>query len=165
MCFVYIQLLLRRKFHRSLICGWSNCVITVFLDFLQVTALSKDVAALEAQVERITREKNSLVSQLEESQCQLASHEMEMNKVSTFIKEYWVWFSLLLWPERREFLPLSIFLCFGKKCVVTVDFISISQRHYSYPSCRRKKITFSISRSPWHAEANFSTLQSLRVTI
>ncbi|XP_063247013.1 serologically defined colon cancer antigen 8 isoform X2 [Prinia subflava] len=46
-----------------------------------VTALSKDVAVLEAQVERITREKNSLVSQLEESQCQLTSHEMEMNKV------------------------------------------------------------------------------------
>lgn len=54
----------------------------------QVTALSKDVAALEAQVERITREKNSLVNQLEESQCQLASHEMEMNKVSTFIKKF-----------------------------------------------------------------------------
>ncbi|XP_014114836.1 PREDICTED: serologically defined colon cancer antigen 8 isoform X3 [Pseudopodoces humilis] len=46
-----------------------------------VTALSKDVAVLEAQLERITREKNSLVSRLEESQCQLASHEMEMNKV------------------------------------------------------------------------------------
>lgn len=54
----------------------------------QVTALSKDVAVLEAQIERITREKNSLVNQLEESQSQLASHEMEMNKVSTFIKEY-----------------------------------------------------------------------------
>ncbi|KAF2978451.1 hypothetical protein EK904_004411, partial [Melospiza melodia maxima] len=46
-----------------------------------VTGLSKDVAVLEAQIERITREKNSLASQLEESQCQLASHEMEMNKV------------------------------------------------------------------------------------
>ncbi|XP_014733552.1 PREDICTED: serologically defined colon cancer antigen 8 isoform X5 [Sturnus vulgaris] len=46
-----------------------------------VTALSKDVAVLEAQVERLTREKNSLVNQLEESQGQLASHEMEMNKV------------------------------------------------------------------------------------
>ncbi|XP_053793252.1 serologically defined colon cancer antigen 8 isoform X2 [Vidua chalybeata] len=46
-----------------------------------VTALSKDVAVSEAQIERITREKNSLVNQLEESQCQLASHEMEMNKV------------------------------------------------------------------------------------
>lgn len=53
-----------------------------------MTALSKDVAVLEAQIERITREKNSLASQLEESQCQLASHEMEMNKVSTFIKEH-----------------------------------------------------------------------------
>ncbi|NXT97578.1 SDCG8 protein, partial [Buphagus erythrorhynchus] len=46
-----------------------------------VTTFSKDVAVLEAQVERLTREKNSLVNQLEESQGQLASHEMEMNKV------------------------------------------------------------------------------------
>ncbi|KFQ16847.1 Serologically defined colon cancer antigen 8, partial [Merops nubicus] len=46
-----------------------------------VTAASENVAKLEAQVERITREKNSLVNQLEESQHQLASHEMEMNKV------------------------------------------------------------------------------------
>lgn len=53
-----------------------------------MTALSKDVAVLEAQVERLTREKNSLVSELEESQGQLASHEMEMNKVSAFINEY-----------------------------------------------------------------------------
>lgn len=50
-----------------------------------MTALSEHVAMLEAQVERITREKNSLVNQLEESQHQLASHEMEMNKVGTFI--------------------------------------------------------------------------------
>lgn len=53
-----------------------------------MTALSTDVAVLEAQIERITREKNSLANQLEESQRQLASHEMEMNKVSTFIKEH-----------------------------------------------------------------------------
>ncbi|RLW07118.1 hypothetical protein DV515_00004322 [Chloebia gouldiae] len=46
-----------------------------------VTALTNDVAVLEAQIERITREKNSLVNHLKESQCQLASHEMEMNKV------------------------------------------------------------------------------------
>ncbi|XP_042667512.1 serologically defined colon cancer antigen 8 isoform X2 [Centrocercus urophasianus] len=45
-----------------------------------VTAMSENVAMLEAQVERVTREKNSLVNQLEESQHQLASHEMEMNK-------------------------------------------------------------------------------------
>ncbi|XP_074945489.1 serologically defined colon cancer antigen 8 isoform X2 [Phalacrocorax aristotelis] len=45
-----------------------------------VTAMSENVAMLEAQVERITREKNSLVNQLEESQHQLASHDMEMNK-------------------------------------------------------------------------------------
>uniref|UniRef100_A0A8D0FZI2 Serologically defined colon cancer antigen 8 n=1 Tax=Strix occidentalis caurina TaxID=311401 RepID=A0A8D0FZI2_STROC len=44
-------------------------------------AMSENVAMLEAQVERITREKNSLVNQLEESQHQLASHEVEMNKV------------------------------------------------------------------------------------
>ncbi|XP_010705139.1 serologically defined colon cancer antigen 8 homolog isoform X2 [Meleagris gallopavo] len=48
-----------------------------------VTAMSENVAMLEAQVERVTREKNSLVNQLEESQHQLASHEMEMNKAST----------------------------------------------------------------------------------
>ncbi|NWH63660.1 SDCG8 protein, partial [Geococcyx californianus] len=46
-----------------------------------VTAMSENVAVLEAQVKRITREKNSLSNQLEESQHQLASHEMEMNKV------------------------------------------------------------------------------------
>ncbi|XP_010137112.1 PREDICTED: serologically defined colon cancer antigen 8, partial [Buceros rhinoceros silvestris] len=46
-----------------------------------VTAMSENVAMLEAQVERITREKNSVVNQLEESQHQLASREMEMNKV------------------------------------------------------------------------------------
>ncbi|XP_064301868.1 serologically defined colon cancer antigen 8 isoform X2 [Phalacrocorax carbo] len=45
-----------------------------------VTAMSENVAMLEAQVERITREKNSLVNQLEESQHQLASHDLEMNK-------------------------------------------------------------------------------------
>uniref|UniRef100_A0A8C0BQM8 Serologically defined colon cancer antigen 8 n=1 Tax=Buteo japonicus TaxID=224669 RepID=A0A8C0BQM8_9AVES len=48
---------------------------------LAVMSMSENVAMLEAQVERITREKNSLVNQLEESQHQLASHEMEMNKV------------------------------------------------------------------------------------
>ncbi|NXU94299.1 SDCG8 protein, partial [Xiphorhynchus elegans] len=46
-----------------------------------VTALSEDVAVLEAQVKKITSEKKQLVNQLEESQHQLASHEMEMNKV------------------------------------------------------------------------------------
>ncbi|XP_061847047.1 serologically defined colon cancer antigen 8 isoform X2 [Colius striatus] len=46
-----------------------------------VTAKSENVAMLEAQVERIIREKSSLVNQLEESQHQLASREMEMNKV------------------------------------------------------------------------------------
>ncbi|XP_071891736.1 serologically defined colon cancer antigen 8 isoform X5 [Anas platyrhynchos] len=46
-----------------------------------VTAMSENVAMLEARVERITREKNSLANQLEESQHQLASHETEMNKV------------------------------------------------------------------------------------
>uniref|UniRef100_A0A672VCS3 SDCG8 protein n=1 Tax=Strigops habroptila TaxID=2489341 RepID=A0A672VCS3_STRHB len=46
-----------------------------------VTAISENVAMLEAKVERITREKNSLANQLEESQHQLVSHETEMNKV------------------------------------------------------------------------------------
>ncbi|XP_064913950.1 serologically defined colon cancer antigen 8 isoform X3 [Columba livia] len=47
---------------------------------VMVTAMSENVAMLEAQVERITREKKSLVNQLEESQRQLESHEMEMSK-------------------------------------------------------------------------------------
>ncbi|KAM9561927.1 serologically defined colon cancer antigen 8 isoform 2-T2 [Guaruba guarouba] len=45
-----------------------------------VTAMSENVAMLEAKVERITREKNSLANQLEESQHQLVSHETEMDK-------------------------------------------------------------------------------------
>uniref|UniRef100_A0A8C6KAE4 Uncharacterized protein n=1 Tax=Melopsittacus undulatus TaxID=13146 RepID=A0A8C6KAE4_MELUD len=45
-----------------------------------VTAMSENVAMLEAKAERITREKNSIANQLEESQHQLASHETEMNK-------------------------------------------------------------------------------------
>ncbi|XP_065536232.1 serologically defined colon cancer antigen 8 isoform X3 [Lathamus discolor] len=46
-----------------------------------VTAMSENVAMVEAKVERIAREKNSLANQLEESQHQLVSHETEMNKV------------------------------------------------------------------------------------
>ncbi|NXM72134.1 SDCG8 protein, partial [Serilophus lunatus] len=46
-----------------------------------VTALSEDVAVLEAKLKKITSEKNSLVNQLEESQHQFATHEMEMNTV------------------------------------------------------------------------------------
>lgn len=60
----------------------------MFLGFLQVTAMSENVAMLEAKVERITREKNSLANQLEESQHQLVSHETEMNKVGAFINDY-----------------------------------------------------------------------------
>ncbi|KAM9017913.1 serologically defined colon cancer antigen 8 isoform 2-T2 [Ara ararauna] len=45
-----------------------------------VTAMSENVAMLEAKVERITREKNSLANQLEESQHQLVSHETDMDK-------------------------------------------------------------------------------------
>uniref|UniRef100_A0A8C6YVY7 SHH signaling and ciliosis regulator SDCCAG8 n=1 Tax=Nothoprocta perdicaria TaxID=30464 RepID=A0A8C6YVY7_NOTPE len=46
-----------------------------------VTAMSENVATLESQVERITREKNSLANQLEETQHQFSSREMEINKV------------------------------------------------------------------------------------
>ncbi|XP_042302842.1 serologically defined colon cancer antigen 8 [Sceloporus undulatus] len=46
-----------------------------------VMSLSQNVASLEAQVDRITREKISLASQLEEAHNQNASHEMEINKV------------------------------------------------------------------------------------
>ncbi|XP_038252306.1 serologically defined colon cancer antigen 8 isoform X4 [Dermochelys coriacea] len=45
-----------------------------------VMVLSQNVATLEARLERITREKNSIANQLEEAQNQLASQEMEVNK-------------------------------------------------------------------------------------
>lgn len=51
----------------------------------QVMSLSQNVASLEAQVDRITRDKTSLASQLEEAQNQNASHEMEINKVEIYI--------------------------------------------------------------------------------
>lgn len=43
--------------------------------------LSQNIAKLEAQVETITREKISAVSQLEEIQNQLASQEVDVTKV------------------------------------------------------------------------------------
>ncbi|XP_061482095.1 serologically defined colon cancer antigen 8 [Rhineura floridana] len=46
-----------------------------------VLSLSQNVASLEAQVDRITREKISLANQLEEVQKRNASHDMEINKV------------------------------------------------------------------------------------
>uniref|UniRef100_A0A8D0BMC6 Serologically defined colon cancer antigen 8 n=1 Tax=Salvator merianae TaxID=96440 RepID=A0A8D0BMC6_SALMN len=46
-----------------------------------VMTLSQNVATLEAQVDRITREKVSLAKQLEEAQNQKASYDMEINKV------------------------------------------------------------------------------------
>lgn len=47
-------------------------------------SLSQNVATLEAQVDRITREKSSLANQLEEAQNQNVSREMEINKVDNF---------------------------------------------------------------------------------
>lgn len=49
-------------------------------------SLSQNVAILEAQVDRITREKTSLANQLEEAQNQNAAHDMEINKVEIFCK-------------------------------------------------------------------------------
>nr|XP_056709320.1 serologically defined colon cancer antigen 8 [Euleptes europaea] len=46
-----------------------------------VMSLSQNVATLEAQVDRITREKISLANQLGEAQNQNASRDMEINKV------------------------------------------------------------------------------------
>lgn len=43
--------------------------------------LSQNIAQLEAQVEKLTREKVSAVNQLEEIQKQLASQEMDATKV------------------------------------------------------------------------------------
>lgn len=45
--------------------------------------LSQNIAKLEAEIEKITREKTSAVSQLEEVQNQLASQEMDVTKVRT----------------------------------------------------------------------------------
>uniref|UniRef100_A0A7M4G044 SHH signaling and ciliosis regulator SDCCAG8 n=1 Tax=Crocodylus porosus TaxID=8502 RepID=A0A7M4G044_CROPO len=45
-----------------------------------VMVLSQNVATHEAQLERITREKNSIANQLEEAQNQFTSREMEINK-------------------------------------------------------------------------------------
>uniref|UniRef100_A0A8C6V7Q9 Serologically defined colon cancer antigen 8 n=1 Tax=Naja naja TaxID=35670 RepID=A0A8C6V7Q9_NAJNA len=46
-----------------------------------VMSLSQNVAGLESQIDRITREKISLTNQLEEAQSHHASREMEINKV------------------------------------------------------------------------------------
>lgn len=58
--------------------------------------LSQNIAKLEAQVETITREKISAVSQLEEIQNQLASQEVDVTKVWTFwfnncLSTYFLW--------------------------------------------------------------------------
>lgn len=50
--------------------------------------LSQNVATLEARLEKITREKNSIANQLEEAQNQLTSQEMEVNKVETISNDY-----------------------------------------------------------------------------
>ncbi|XP_036133466.1 serologically defined colon cancer antigen 8 [Molossus molossus] len=47
----------------------------------KMLALSQNIAQLEGQVERVTREKISAVNQLEEVQNQLASREMDVTKV------------------------------------------------------------------------------------
>uniref|UniRef100_A0A803T9I7 Serologically defined colon cancer antigen 8 n=1 Tax=Anolis carolinensis TaxID=28377 RepID=A0A803T9I7_ANOCA len=46
-----------------------------------VLSLSQNVAGLEVQIDRVTREKISLASQLEDAQNQNASHDIEINKV------------------------------------------------------------------------------------
>lgn len=48
-------------------------------------ALSQNMAHLEAQLEKATREKVSAVNQLEEIQNQLASREMDASKVRSNI--------------------------------------------------------------------------------
>ncbi|XP_077024597.1 serologically defined colon cancer antigen 8 isoform X9 [Tamandua tetradactyla] len=47
----------------------------------KVMILSQNIAQLEAQVEKVTREKNSAINQLEEIQNQLASREMDVTTV------------------------------------------------------------------------------------
>ncbi|XP_012299120.2 serologically defined colon cancer antigen 8 isoform X7 [Aotus nancymaae] len=48
---------------------------------LKMLLLSQNIAQLEAQVEKVTKEKISAVNQLEEIQSQLASREMDVTKV------------------------------------------------------------------------------------
>lgn len=50
--------------------------------------LSQNIAQLEAEVEKVTREKISAVHQLEEIQNQLASREMDVTKVQREILVY-----------------------------------------------------------------------------
>lgn len=50
--------------------------------------LSQNIAQLEAQVERVTREKVSVTHQLEEIQSQLTSREMDITKVQREISVY-----------------------------------------------------------------------------
>lgn len=47
----------------------------------QILILSQNIAKLEAQVETVTREKVSAVSQLEDVQSRLASQEADVSKV------------------------------------------------------------------------------------
>lgn len=49
-------------------------------------SLSQNVAMLESQVDRITREKISLANQLEEAQNQNSSQDREINKVEMLLK-------------------------------------------------------------------------------
>lgn len=51
-------------------------------------SLSQNIAQLEAQVEKVTREKISAINQLEEVQNQLASKEMDVTKVQSEILVY-----------------------------------------------------------------------------
>lgn len=51
-------------------------------------SLSQNIAQLEAQVEKVTREKISASNQLEEVQNQLASKEMDVTKVQSEILVY-----------------------------------------------------------------------------
>ncbi|KAL8185811.1 UNVERIFIED_CONTAM: hypothetical protein K2H54_058369, partial [Gekko kuhli] len=52
-----------------------------------VMSLSQDVATLEAQVDKITREKISLANQLVEAQNQNASRDIEINKLHGAARE------------------------------------------------------------------------------
>ena len=59
--------------------------------------LSQNIAQLEAEVEKITREKISAVHQLEEIQNQLASREMDVTEVQREIRK----------EKRREIIPIA----------------------------------------------------------
>lgn len=60
---------------------WMEKLLQCNADFQMMLILSQNIAKLEAQVEKVTREKTAAVSHLEEIQNHVASQEMDVTKV------------------------------------------------------------------------------------